>query len=293
MMLDKINLKLLIRALPGVQLVGVLLAGVVHADQTSSRLQSLEKLLATSSAAQQIKESDNQAAKGKHEQAVELFERAQLAQSQGDEQQAADLLKQATNTMFEATRMIKKDESFMAKDVRDFDERKASVDALCTAYETIAKEKGIDEATEHELHAFVHKRVDQAVALKQQDRVKEGRNLLDEAYVAAKVAIEHLRGGETLVRSLSFSSSEEEYHYEVDRNDTHRMLVDVLLKEKMKTNGNMQTMVNKYMGKAEQLRVQADKQAAAGEYEEAVSTLERSTKEIVRAIRSAGIYIPG
>ena len=293
MMLDKINLKLLIRALPGVQLVGVLLAGVVHADQTSSRLQSLEKLLATSSAAQQIKESDNQAAKGKHEQAVELFERAQLAQSQGDEQQAADLLKQATNTMFEATRMIKKDESFMAKDVRDFDERKASVDALCTAYETIAKEKGIDEATEHELHAFVHKRVDQAVALKQQDRVKEGRNLLDEAYVAAKVAIEHLRGGETLVRSLSFSSSEEEYHYEVDRNDTHRMLVDVLLKEKMKTNGNMQTMVNKFMGKAEQLRVQADRQAAAGEYKEAVSTLERSTKEIVRAIRSAGIYIPG
>ena len=293
MMLDKINLKLLTMALPGVQLVGVLLAGVVHADQTSSRLQSLEKLLATSSAAQQIKESDNQAAKGKHEQAVELFERAQLAQSQGDEQQAADLLKQASNTMFEATRMIKKDESFMAKDVRDFDERKASVDALCTAYETIAKEKGIDEATEHELHAFVHKRVDQAVALKQQDRVKEGRNLLDEAYVAAKVAIEHLRGGETLVRSLSFSSSEEEYHYEVDRNDTHRMLVDVLLQEKMKTNGNMQTMVNKYMGKAEQLRVQADKQAAAGEYEEAVSTLERSTKEIVRAIRSAGLYIPG
>ena len=288
MVLFKINMKRL--TLP---LLGVLLVGAVHAGQTESRLQSVEKLLETSSAAQQIKGSDNQAAKDKHEQAVELFEKAKLAQGKGDEQQAADLLKQATKTMFEATRMIKKDDSFMAKDVRDFDERKASVEALCTAYENIAKEKGIDKATENELHAFVYKRVDQAETLKKENRVKEGRKMLDEAYVAAKVAIEHLRGGETLVRSLNFASSEEEYHYEVDRNDTHRMLVDVLLKEKMKTNWGIEAMVNKFMESADKLRARADEQASDGEYENAIGTMEQSTKEIVRAIRSAGIYIPG
>jgi len=288
MVLFKINMKLL--TMP---LLGVLLVGVVHAGQTESRLQSVEKLLETSSAAQQIKGSDNQAAKDKHEQAVQLFEKAKLAQGNGDEQQAADLLKQATKTMFEATRMIKKDGSFMAKDVRDFEERKASVEALCTAYENIAKEKGIDKATENELHAFVYKRVDQAEALKKENRVKEGRKMLDEAYVAAKVAIEHLRGGETLVRSLNFASSEEEYHYEVDRNDTHRMLVDVLLKEKMKTNWGIEAMVNKFMESADKLRARADEQASDGEYENAIGTMEQSTKEIVRAIRSAGIYIPG
>jgi tetratricopeptide (TPR) repeat protein len=274
-------------------LLGFFLLSTVYAAQTGSRLQSVEKLLETSSAAQQIKESDNQAAKEKHGEAIALYEKAKLAQSKGDEQQAADLLKQATTVMFEATRMIKKDESFMAKDVRDFDARKESIEALCTAYENIAEEKGIDSATENELHAFVFKRIDQAEALKQEDRVKEGRKMLDEAYVAAKVAIEHLRGGETLVRSLNFASSEEEYHYEVDRNDTHRMLVDVLLKEKMKTNWGIETMVNSFMGKAQKLRVVAETQASNGEYENAVNTLEQSTKEIVRAIRSAGIYIPG
>jgi hypothetical protein len=288
MMLYKINMKLL--TMP---LLAVVLIGVAHAGQTESRLQSVEKLLETSSAAQQIKGSDNQAAKDKHEQAVQLFEKAKLVQGEGDEQQASDLLKQATKTMFEATRMIKKDESFMAKDVRDFDERKASVEALCTAYENIAKEKGIDEATENELHVFVYKRVDQAEAMKKENRVKEGRKMLDEAYVAAKVAIEHLRGGETLVRSLNFASSEEEYHYEVDRNDTHRMLVDVLLKEKMKTNWGIEAMVNKFMESADKLRARADEQASDGEYENAIGTMEESTKEIVRAIRSAGIYIPG
>jgi hypothetical protein len=288
MMLYKINMKLL--TMP---LLAVVLIGVAHAGQTESRLQSVEKLLETSSAAQQIKGSDNQAAKDKHEQAVQLFEKAKLVQGEGDEQQASDLLKQATKTMFEATRMIKKDESFMAKDVRDFDERKASVEALCTAYENIAKEKGIDEATENELHVFVYKRVDQAEAMKKENRVKEGRKMLDEAYVAAKVAIEHLRGGETLVRSLNFASSEEEYHYEVDRNDTHRMLVDVLLKEKMNTNWGIEAMVNKFMESADKLRARADEQASDGEYENAIGTMEESTKEIVRAIRSAGIYIPG
>jgi hypothetical protein len=288
MMLYKINMKLLT-----IPLLAVVLVGAVHAGQTESRLQSVEKLLETSSAAQQIKGSDNQAAKDKHEQAVQLFEKAKLVQGEGDEQQASDLLKQATKTMFEATRMIKKDESFMAKDVRDFDERKASVEALCTAYENIAKEKGIDEATENELHVFVYKRVDQAEAMKKENRVKEGRKMLDEAYVAAKVAIEHLRGGETLVRSLNFASSEEEYHYEVDRNDTHRMLVDVLLKEKMKTNWGIEAMVNKFMESADKLRARADEQASDGEYENAIGTMEESTKEIVRAIRSAGIYIPG
>ena len=274
-------------------LLGFFLLSTGYAAQAGSRLQSVEKLLETSSAAQQIKESDNQAAKEKHGEAVALYEKAKLAQSKGDEQQAADLLKQATKTMFEATRMIKKDESFMAKDVRDFDARKESIEALCTAYENIAKEKGIDSAIENELHAFVFKRIDQAEVLKQEDRVKEGRKMLDEAYVAAKVAIEHLRGGETLVRSLNFANSEEEYHYEVDRNDTHRMLVDVLLKEKMKTNWGIETMVNKFMDRADTLRARADEQASDGAYENAVTTLEQSTKEIVRAIRSAGVYIPG
>ena len=291
-MLNRLRIKLFITTL-----AGALLFNMAHAGQSASRLQSVEKLLETSSAAHQIKDSDNQAAKEVHRQAKALLEKAKQASSKGDEKQTADLLKQATKTMFEATRMIEKDESFLAKYLRDFESRKASVEALCTAYENIAKEKGIATSEVNQLHSdlhsFVHVRVDQAVALKEQNKIQEGRKMLDEAYVAAKVAIEQQRGGETLVHALSFANSEEEYHYEIDRNDTHRMLVDVLLKEKMSKNSSARSMVNKYMGKADALREKADNQASGGEFENAVTTLEMSTKEIVRAIRSAGIYIPG
>ena len=139
----------------------------------------------------------------------------------------------------------------------------------------------------------MHFKLDQAEKLKKQGKVKEGRMVLDEAYVAAKVAIEQLRGGETLVRSLNFASREEEYDYELDRNNTHQMLVNVLLREKMDSSAGIEGMVKKFTDKANSLRDQAEKQAAKGNYEAAIRSLEQSTKEILRAIRSAGIYIPG
>lgn len=288
MMLQKLSGQLIT-----VVLLGAICAYPLQAGQLDSRLQSVEKLLETSSAARQIKASDNAAAKQKHAYAVELYGKARQANDRGDVQQASDLLKQTTGVMFEATRMIEKDESFLARSLRDFEARKESVQALCTAYENTAREKGVTSEKEDELHQFVHKRVDQAVALKNENQVNQGRKLLDEAYVAAKVAIEHLRSGDTVVHSLNFANSEEEYHYEVDRNDTHRMLVNVLLKEKMEKNSAARAMVDRFLGKADELRKKADSQALAGQYENAVTTLEQSTKEIVRAIRSAGVYIPG
>ena len=291
-MFNKPDIKLLLALL-----TGALLLNGANAGQTASRLQSVEKLLETSSAARQVKNSNNQAAKKKRDEAIQLYHQAKEADSSGDDSKAAELLKKATQTMFEATRMIEKGETFQAKYLHDFESRKASVEALCTAYENIAQEKGLlnsnNEFPHSELHDFVHARVDQAVALKEQNRLQEGRKMLDEAYVAAKVAIEQQRGGETLTHSLNFASSEEEYHYEVDRNDTHRMLVNVLLQEKMSRNNTAREMVEKFLGKADALRKQADSQASGGEYENAVSTLELSTREIVRAIRSAGVYIPG
>ena len=211
-MLKKTDTKLLLALL-----TGFLLFNGANAGQTASRLQSVEKLLQTSSAAQQIKNSGNQAARKKHEQAIQLYQQAKKANSSGDETKAADLLKQATITMFEATRMIDKGETFRSKYLHDFESRKASVEALCAAYENIAKEKGIvnsdHELLHSNLHDFVHLRVEQAEALKEQNQVQEGRKLLDEAYVAAKVAIEQQRGGETLTHSLNFANSETFFNF--------------------------------------------------------------------------------
>ena len=257
------------------------------------RLTSVEKLVTVSSAAKKIQSSNKPEALAKRNEAIELFEKAKSLHDQGNIAEAEKKLTQATQTMFQAVRLVELDKSIIDKHHEDFNSRLETINALCQAYDRIRDEKGLPPASESELYPLVQGKLKQAKVLETQGDYVKGRAVLDEAYVAAKVAIEHIRGGDTLTRSLDFKSKEEEYDYEIDRNDTHKMLVDVLIREKMDANSNIQNMVNKHMDAAINLRQKAEKQAAGGDYDAAVQTLEESTKEIVRAIRSAGIYIPG
>jgi tetratricopeptide (TPR) repeat protein len=260
---------------------------------TPERFQKVEKLLEESSAATRIKEGGNSQAQAKREEAKVLLAQARSAFDAGDPEQADQLLQRATTVMLEAVRMVAPDQSMVDKKYRDFDERLESIEALSAAHARIREEKGLTPASESDLYPLVERKLAQAKALREQGKPEDGRRILDEAYVAAKVAIEHLRGGDTLVRSLHFATKEEEYRYELDRNDTHHMLVGVLVKEGQQASAGVDKLVQQFMAKAKRLRQQAEQQAQKGAYEEAIHSLEQSTKEIVRAIRSAGIYIPG
>jgi hypothetical protein len=48
-----------------------------------------------------------------------------------------------------------------------------------------------------------------------------------------------------------------------------------------------------HVTESDELREQAEGYAGNKEYETAIDTMEESTRELVRAIRSAGVYIPG
>jgi hypothetical protein len=74
----------------------------------------------------------------------------------------------------------------------------------------------------------------------------------------ARVSIESMRRGDTLVRSLHFATKREEYDYELDRNDTHRMLITVLLAERKDAAGAMPATMQPFIDRAGQLRRDAD-----------------------------------
>ena len=93
-------------------------------------------------------------------------------------------------------------------------------------------------------------------------------------------------------RDLNFANKEEEFHYEVDRNDTHQMLVKVFAEEKI-TNDSTRARVQGFVEQASALRAEADALGKSGNFEAAIGKLEESTKELIKAIRSAGLYIPG
>jgi hypothetical protein len=256
-------------------------------------IESVGKLLESSSAARQIESSKAPEALTRRDRAREIYKAAKVSLNAGDLEKANAQLAEVRAAFFDAVRLAAPEEVTAKKLEADYRARLDSVNALLGAYRRVASEKGSASKTVSETVAQIDKSVAEAARLAQAGKYKDGRAELDRAYLVAKVGISSLRSGDTLVRSLNFASKEEEYHYEIDRNDTHLMLIKVLVEEKRAANPMLDQQVQVFVAKAKELRTAAEAAAAHRDHAQAVKLLEDSTVELVRAIRNAGIYIPG
>lgn len=268
-------------------------AAKVDKDQLQFNLESVGKLLESSSAARQIDASKAPEAQARREKAREIYKSAKASFAAGELEKANAQLSEVRAAFFDAVRLAAPEEVTAKKLEADYKARLDSVNALLGAYRRVASEKGSASKTVNETVGQIDKSVAEAAKLAQAGKYKEGRTELDRAYLVAKAGISSLRSGDTLVRSLNFASKEEEYHYEIDRNDTHNMLIKVLVEEKRASNPMLDQQVQAFVNKAKELRQQAEAAAAKRDHALAVKLLEESTVELVRAIRNAGIYIPG
>lgn len=258
------------------------------AAQLERRVQSVATLIESSSAARQIEASGVPAAREKRDTARLVHREAMVALQGGDNAAAQRLLDQAAREMMNGARLASPEQVNGEKHRRDYAARLDSVRALLAAQQRIVQEKGASKETA-EAARGIEAQVAEAERLAGAGRVDEARAIVDRAYLTARVSIESLRRGDTLVRSLHFASKREEYDYEVDRNETHRMLVQVLLADRRDAG----SLVQPFVEKAAVLRAEAEAQAKRGDHAGAVGVLEASTRELVRAIRAGGIYIPG
>ncbi|MBK8324916.1 MAG: hypothetical protein IPL06_20170 [Betaproteobacteria bacterium] len=262
-------------------------AQTVDRVQLERRIAAVETLIERSSAAKQIEAGGNAAARAHRERAREIHRKAADACRSGDLEGASRLLPQASLAMFEGVRLSGAETVVADKRRADYDARLESARSLAAAQRRIALEKkGVSGAAE------TSRTIDTLIAQAEREAgagdLETARGTLERAYLVAKASIGSMRGGDTLVRSLDFATKEEEYRYEVDRNDTHRMLLMLLVSDPAKA-----ASAQAASGKAKSLRDEAERRAGAGAHAEAVGLLEESTKELVRAIRAAGIYIPG
>jgi biopolymer transport protein ExbD len=259
----------------------------IDKTQLSSNLDSVGKLLESSSAARQIESSKAQEALQRRDRARELYRAAKAELDQGNLEKASALLAETRSTFFDAVRFAAPEEVTAKKVENDYLLRLESVQALLGAYKRVSGEKsakGVSETV-----AQIEKSIAAGAVLAKERKFTEARAEIDRGYLVAKAGLTSLRSGDTLTRSLNFASKEEEYQYEIDRNNTHQMLIKVLVDDK-KASGDM---IQSYLSKGQALRVKADEAASRKAYDDAVKLLEEATTELVRAIRNAGIYIPG
>ena len=260
-------------------------------ESLQTRIESVGKLLNHSSAATQVLESDLPVALELRNEALRKYAIALDAHQAGDVKTAEEQLSQVVTLMYSAVGAARLRSAHSEKKDRDFQNRHKSVEALLAAHERIAVEKGLGK--EHtELRENISGTLERASELTELGKREEGLKQLDLAYQKVRVSVEQLREGDTLIRQLNFESKQDEYLYELDRNDTHKMLISVLLEDRLQDE-RVQKRVSEFIAEADDLRQTAESQAENGHYEEAIFTLEQSTGELVKAIRGAGVYIPG
>ena len=257
-------------------------------EQLERRVQSVGTLIEASSAARQIESSGVAAARERRDNARLIHREAAAALRADDLGSTAKLLDQAAREMMDGARLAKPEQVAGEKHKRDFEARMESARALLAAQQRITKEKGAGREAQDAARS-IERQIGEAQAIAVQGRYEDARPVLDRAYLTARVSIESMRRGDTLVRSLNFASKREEYDYEIDRNDTHAMLIKMLLADRKDMAGTMAPFTER----AAALRVQAEAQAKQGDHAAGIRLLEDSTRELVRAIRSGGIYIPG
>ena len=272
-------------------LLAALAGNALAQSSVKDRLPNLDRLLNQSSGAKQIIDGGSGEARAKREQALDAYDQARSKIDAGDERGASELLDKAARLMFEAIKLATPTSLGENKEINNYETRKESVASLQKAFNRISDENNETESRErvNQQLAILIERAD--LLLKQGDSLR-ARTEIDKAYHLLKVSIESIRSGQTLVRSLQFETKEAEYHYEIDRNDTHSMLVGLLIDEKKKSQA-MQDKISEYVSEARILRQQAESYASKNAHEQAIELLEQSTRQLVRAIRSAGIYIPG
>lgn len=172
----------------------------------------------------------------------------------------------------------------------DYETKLRSIHALLEAQQRIADEKATVEQKQQlkrTVSALLNSAEDYAAA----NDYEQAAKTVKQAYQIITASIEQLRGGETLVRTLHFETPEEEYHYELDRNDTYKMLIHMLVEDKKTM--DITDRIQQFLDQAMALRKLGERQAENGDFDAAIKSLEQSTRNLIFAMRNAGFFIPG
>lgn len=255
------------------------------------RYQYAANLIYRSRGAEKIRASADSQLLVDYKQIQQLYQSA-LAEKDRDPEAANQMLDQSLVQMIKAIAQAAPAASRTNKLRQDFLDREKSVDTLLDAHQRIALELERDEIASR-VNEQVGRLVQEAGQLRDTHQYAQARLALDAAYELVKSSIAGLRGGATLIRTLQFSSPREEYLYEFDRHETYRMLIKVLLLQDADLPSATLVHTQLQQREAERLRLLATESAAAGEYVEAIEKIEASSEQLLKAIRYAGIYIPG
>lgn len=240
---------------------------------------------------QLVKEARELKNKGEIENGLTVLNKAYVMAKVGIEQlrQGDILVNEFKGHKYEILNKNNGDINQIPYSQQNFELKLKIVDALTDTLDRIRKEKNTSKDAEKTIEQ-IHQLATDARRLTDAGEADQGQAALDKAYITAKVGIEQLQYGDSSAMALKFSSKKENFDYAIERNDTHRMLVGILLN---KGSSTPDPIIKESIIRSAEFRRQANQQGEAGNFSEAILILEDSTMELIKAIRKSGIFVPG
>ena len=252
-------------------LTGPAVAADAASHAVAKQLESANRLIEKSSAAQRIGASGNSAAQKLQDAARDLYRQAVAAYDKGDNAAAAQLLDDAKKTMFKAVQAAGAGQVATDKLKQDYDARATSVRALLVAQGRVADEKHAGQ-TENYAHDHVEAMLAEADAIASGGDYKTAKVKLDEAYRELTQSIERMREGETLEHKVEFNTVEDEFNYYWGKTESQMEAITMAAQSvKGTAKEKMVTAFSKEMTAA---RSKARSLADGGDFAAAISVLE-------------------
>lgn len=165
----------------------------------------------------------------------------------------------------------------------DLQARMQSVRSLLEAYDRIRIEKKVADGVN--LGDQIRELLTKAERDKGQYQMEEAHAAVEQAYALARQGLQQLRGGETLVNHLTFRTPQDEYTYELNRNNMFQLLLRGL------SDGGRELAAMPEVQRAVSLRKKAEG-AAKGNLAKGIKLLEESSNLYMQALMGAEFELP-
>ena len=252
-----------------------------------NKVKFLDWLVHSSPAAKRIEVSGDEEAKQQLMRAKDMWEQA-VEHSEREEYELAEVhIDAGLKLMTKVSRKFKDQEKERHARIELYKQVKGHVEMFVTAFDRIAEEEGKDH-----IHSMLDRDELDTLISSAQSNFDDGdlvmaNHLMRQAADMVDSALSDARHEDVLLHELSFESLQEEYQYEIDRNDSYVKLID-LMQEKTAPSQASASYVARLIEQNAELRKEADALAKKGDYEKSIEVLEKGTDKLSRALRVSG-----
>jgi len=252
-----------------------------------NKIKLLDWLVHDSPTSQRIEDSENDEAKQQLKRSQEMWQQAVEHNEAGEYELADGHINEGLKLMTSVSRTVKDLDRVKQARIELYKQVKEHVEMFITAFDRIAEEKGEDQIRSmldrEKLDNIMHS----AESMYEEDELVLANHLIGQAADMVDNALSDARHEDVLLHELTFESLEEEYAYEVDRNQSYVKLIGLMQKKTTPSQASASYVQKLIEGNA-LLREQADVLAGKGDLEQGISVLEKGTDKLSRALRVSG-----